>query len=110
MKPLALFFFAVQTVLIMLIGLSVANAVGVAELPIKGTIERPLLLFDLGSEPPSVGVDDKTTKVFTGEVYAHEGDASIQIGKDDISSLHPGFGNWNVSFRFNVNSGLPAKA
>ena len=106
MKPLTLFFFAVQTVLIMLAGLPVANA----ELPIKGTIERPLLLFDLGSEPPSVGVDDKTTQVFTGEVYAHEGDASIQIGKDDISSLHPGFGNWNVSFRFNVNPGLPAKS
>ena len=106
MKPLFLFFFAVQTVLIMLAELPVANA----ELPIKGTIERPLLLFDLGSEPPSVGVDDKTTTIFTGEVYAHEGDASIQIGKDDISSLHPGFGNWNVSFRFNVKPGLPAKS
>ena len=102
MKPLFLFFFAVQTVLIMLAGLPVANA----ELPIKGTIERPLLLFDLGSEPTSVGVDDKTTKVFTGEVYAHEGDASIQTGKDDISSLHPGFGNWKVSFRFELNPAI----
>jgi hypothetical protein len=106
MKSLTLFFFALQTVLIMLAGLPVANA----ELPIKGSTERPLLLLDLGSEPLSVGVDDKTTRVFTGEVYAHEGDASIQIGKDEISSLHPGFGNWKVSFRFKVNPGLPAQS
>ena len=106
MKSLTLFFFALQTVLIMLAGLPVANA----ELPIKGSTERPLLLLDLGSEPLSVGVDDKTTTVFTGEVYAHEGDASIQIGKDEISSLHPGFGNWKVSFSFKVNPGLPAQS
>ena len=78
-------------------------------MPIKASAERPALLLELGSEPPSVGVDDKTTRVFTGEVYAHEGDASIQTDKDEISSLHPGFGSWKISFRFNVKPGLPAK-
>jgi hypothetical protein len=109
MKPLTLFYFTVQTILIVLTGLSIANADKLAELPIKGTAERPALLLDLGSEPPSVGIDDKTTKVFTGEVYAHEGDTSIQTAKDEISSLHPGFGSWKISFRFNVKPGLPAK-
>lgn len=109
MKPLTLFLFTVQTALLALTGLSVVNADVLAGLPVQGTAERPALLLELGSEPLSVGVDDKTTRVFTGEVYAHEGDASIQTDKDEISSLHPGFGSWKVSFRFNVKPGFPAK-
>ena len=110
MKPLTLFLLTVQTALVTLAGLSVANADVLAGLPIQGTVERPVLLLELGSEPPSVGVDDKTTRVFTGKVSAHEGDASIQTDKDETSSLHPGFGSWKVSFRFNVKPGLPANA
>ncbi|MDO9046903.1 MAG: hypothetical protein Q7U66_04100 [Methylobacter sp.] len=110
MKPLSLFLLSVQTVLVALAGSSVANADVLSGLPIQSTAERPALLLELGSEPPSVGVDDKATRVFTGEVYAHEGDASIQTAKDEISSLHPGFGSWKVSFRFKVNPGFPAKS
>jgi len=106
MKPLPLFFLTLQTVLA---GLSVANADVFRGLPIQGTAERPVLLLELGSEPPSVGVEDKTTRLFTGVVDTHEGDASIQTGKDEISSLHPGFGRWMVNFRFNVKPDLPAK-
>jgi len=106
MKPLILFLFIVQTVWV---GLSVANAAALKGLPIQSTAERPALLLELGSEPPSVGEGDKATRVFAGEVYAHEGDASIQTDKDEISSLHPGFGSWKVSFRFKVKPGLPAK-
>ncbi|MDP1667286.1 MAG: hypothetical protein Q8L79_19445 [Methylobacter sp.] len=109
MKPLILFLLVLQTVLVALTGTSVANADVVAGLPVKSTVERPALLLELGSEPPSVSEGDKTTRVFTGEVYAHEGDASIQTAKDEVSSLHPGFGSWNVSFRFKVKPGLPAK-
>jgi len=109
MKLLTLFFFTVQAALIALAGLSVANADVLAGLPIKASAERPALLLELGSEPPSVGVDDKTTRVFAGVVHGHEGDASIQTDKDEISSLHPGFGSWKLSFRFNVKPGLPAK-
>jgi hypothetical protein len=109
MKPLILFLFIVRAALVALAGLSIANADGIAGLPIQGTAERPALLLELGSEPPSTGVDDKTTRVFTGEVYAHEGDTSIQTDKDEISSLHPGFGSWKISFRFNVKRGFPAQ-
>jgi hypothetical protein len=107
MKPLIPFLFIVQTALVALAGLSVANADVLAGLPIHGTTDNPALLLELGSAPPSAGVDDKTTRVFTGEVYAHEGDASIQTDKDEISSLHPGFGSWKISFRFNVKPGFP---
>ncbi len=109
MKSLILSIFTLQTVLVALAGSSVAKADVFAGLPVHGTAERPALLLELGSAPPSVGEGDKTTRVFTGEVSAHEGDASIQTDKDEISSLHPGFGNWKVSFRFNVKPGLPAK-
>jgi len=101
--------FTLQTVLVALTGSSVAHADALAGLPVHGIAERPAVLLELGSAPPSVGVDDKTTRVFTGEVSAHEGDASIQTDKDEISSLHPGFGSWKVSFRFKVKPGLPAK-
>ncbi|MGZ4954053.1 MAG: hypothetical protein ACXV8Q_02985 [Methylobacter sp.] len=107
MKPLTLFLFSLQTALV---ALSVANADVVVGLPIQSTVEKPALLLELGSEPSSVGIDDKATKVLTGVVEAHEGDVSIQTTKDEISSLHPGFGSWKVSFRFKVNPGFPAKA
>ncbi|MDO9235276.1 MAG: hypothetical protein Q7U28_04475, partial [Aquabacterium sp.] len=103
MQPVTLFLLTVQMALLAQTGLSVAHA----GLPILATAERPALLLELGSEPPSEG--DKAMLVFTGVVDAHEGDASIQTDKDEISSLHPGFGSWKVSFRFNVTPGLPAK-
>jgi len=109
MKPLILFLFTLQTVWVALSGASVANAAVLSGLPIQSTAERPALLLELGSAPPSVGEGDKTMRVFAGEVYAHEGDASIQTDKDEISSLHPGFGSWKVSFRFKVKPGFPAK-
>ena len=109
MKPLPPFFLTVQTVLLTLAGLSISHADEVAGLPVKASAERPALLLELGSKPPSIGASDKTTQVFTGEVYAHEGDATIQTDKDEVSSLHPGFGSWKVSFRFKVKPGLPSK-
>ncbi|MGZ5600437.1 MAG: hypothetical protein ACXWFX_07560 [Methylobacter sp.] len=106
MKPLILFIFALWT---LLFGASVAKAGTPAGLPIRSTADRPALLLELGSEAPPFSADGNTTRVFTGVVEGHEGDASIRQDKDDISSLHPGFGNWKVSFRFNVKPGLPAK-
>ncbi|MGZ5029886.1 MAG: hypothetical protein ACXV8I_04680, partial [Methylobacter sp.] len=109
MKPLNLFLLAVQTALVALAGTTIANAENLSGLPVQSTAERPALLLDLGSAPPSVGKSDKSTRVFAGEVSAHEGDASIQTDKDEINSLHPGFGSWKVSFRFKIKPGLPAK-
>ncbi len=110
MKSSILFIFTLLTVLVALAGLSVASADALAGLPVHGTVERPALLLELGSAPPSVGEGDKTMRVYTGEVFAHEGDTSIQTDKDEISSLHPGFGSWKVSFRFKVTPGLSAKS
>ncbi|MFA6051094.1 MAG: hypothetical protein WC762_00730 [Methylobacter sp.] len=109
MKSLIIIVFALQTVLVALAEASVAKADVFAGLPVHATAERPALLLELGSAPPSAGESDKTTWVFTGGVSAHEGDASIQVDKDEVSSLHPGFGSWKVSFRFNIKPGLPAK-
>jgi hypothetical protein len=109
MKPLTLFLLALQTVLVALTGTTVANAENLSGLPVQSTAERPALLLDLGSAPPSIGKGDKSTRVFIGDVSGHEGDASIQTDKDEISSLHPGFGSWKVSFRFKIKPGLPAK-
>lgn len=108
MNFLTLFVFAARAVIAMLAGLSVVHADVTPALPIHASVERPALLLELGKEPPSVNAQDNTVKVFAGEVFAHEGDAGIQVGADDISSLHPGFGSWNIAFRFKVRPGLPA--
>lgn len=109
MKPLTLFLLTVQTVLVALAGTAIANAENFSGLPVQSIAERPALLLDLGNAPLSVGKSDKSTRVFSGAVSAHEGDASIQTDKDEINSLHPGFGSWKVSFRFKIKPGLPAK-
>ncbi|MGZ5075941.1 MAG: hypothetical protein ACXV9R_04910 [Methylobacter sp.] len=106
MKSLILFILIIQAALA---GCFVANA-GVADkLPVQGSAERPALLLELGGEPRPVDVDDKSMQVAVGGLYAHEGDASIQTGNDEISSLHPGFGSWKIGFRFNIKPGFPAK-
>jgi len=105
MKRLFLFILTVSTVLL----LSPAVSAIVKELPVRGSTERPVLLLELGSNPPSSAIDDWALRVFTGGLQSHEGDTSIQTNADDISTLHPGFGNWNSSFRFNIKPGFPAK-
>jgi len=108
MKPLTLFFVMVKAVLLALAGSSLGHAGVIPGLPVQGSAERPVLLLELGSEPASSRVDDKTARVVTGEVSGHEGDTAIQTDKDEISSLHPGFGSWKVGFRFKLGSGFPA--
>ncbi len=110
MKPLTLLILTAKAALLALAGAFVVHAGVTAGLPVQGTAERPALLLDLGSDPASVSVDDKATRVFSGELSAHEGDTSTQTDKDEISSLHPGFGSWKVSFRFKLTPGFPAKS
>ncbi|MDD2659392.1 MAG: hypothetical protein PHY54_06905 [Methylococcales bacterium] len=109
MTPLTLLVFIVRTTLLALTGLSLAHAGAPGGLPVNASAGRPALLLELGSQPLSVGIDDKTRLVFTGEVNEHQGEASIQTDKDEISFLHSGFGSWKAGFRFNVNPGLPAR-
>ncbi|MEC4750305.1 hypothetical protein [Methylomicrobium sp. Wu6] len=108
MKPLTVFILIAQAVLFALACSSLGHAGVIAGLPVQGSAERPVLLLELGNGPPSAGVDDKTTRVFAGEISGHEGDTSIHTDKDEISSLHPGFGSWKVGFRFKSGSGFPA--
>ncbi|MGZ4959882.1 MAG: hypothetical protein ACXV7J_11545 [Methylomonas sp.] len=108
MNALTLIVSAARAIIAMLAGLSAAQADAISGLPIQASAERPALLLELGKEPPSVKFQDNTVKVFAGEVLAHEGDSAIQVGEDDISSLHPGFGNWKVAFRFKIRPGMPA--
>jgi hypothetical protein len=107
MTRLTVFILIARTAVLALAGPSIAHAGSVAGLPVQGTAERPVMLLDLGKNPVSVGVDDKATRVFSGGVVSQE-DASIRIDKDEISTLHPGFGNWKVNFRFKLKSGFPA--
>lgn len=78
-------------------------------IPVTGEKNAPVLLLELGNKPPSLAADGQTTKVSVGTVSGHEGAASVQIGEDEVESLHPGFGDWRVSFRFMLPSGLSAK-
>ena len=107
MKPLKLLLSLVQVVFTILSGLSVASS-DTGGMPIQVTNESSALLLDLGNERPSVSIDNKAVRVISGEVYAHEGDASVQVGKDEVSSLHPDFGSWKISFRYNLKPGFPA--
>ncbi|MGZ8226227.1 MAG: hypothetical protein ACXWT3_06250 [Methylococcaceae bacterium] len=109
MNPLTRFIFLGQILLALLAGLSAAHADVIAGLPVQGETVSPAILLELGGEPPSAGADDKTTRVFVGEVSSHEGDASVQTDKDEISALHPGFGSWKISFLFKITPGFPAK-
>jgi hypothetical protein len=81
-----------------------ARGVELADLPVRGTGEKPLVLLDLGSEPPSLAVKAAALQVHRGELIAHEGDASIRTDKDEIISRHPGFGAWRVAFRFELKT------
>jgi hypothetical protein len=91
-----------------IVWMAAASAAELAGLPVRGSAEQPSLLLELGGESPSVAAKDATTRVFTGEIAANQGDTSIRTDKDEVTSLHPGFGAWNVAFRFRVKPGLAA--
>lgn len=104
---LKIFLLAPLAALVVSVGLSSAGAAGIEGFPLAGTADNPAILLELGSEPAGVG--DKAAQVYKGDISGHEGDASIQTDKDEITSLHPGFGTWQVDFRFKVTPGLPAR-
>ena len=99
---------AIWTVLILLAGLAVVNADLPRELPVQASAELPALLLELGSEARQLEVGGKSLQAVSGVVAFHEGDSSISIDKNDISSLHPGFGAWKVGFRFKLKSAIAA--
>lgn len=86
----------------------VANGADLSDLPLQGTSERPLILLELGSAPPATTAKEATTKVAIGKLTAHEGDESVRIGNDAVTTLHKGFGTWSSAFRFDL--GVQARA
>ena len=82
--------------------LILANGAELSGLPVPGSAETPSLLLELGSQPPSAAARNDAVRIYPGDIVAHEGDASVQAGADEIGSLHPGFGSWNVAFRFKL--------
>jgi hypothetical protein len=108
MKCFTSFILIAQAALLALSASSPSQAEALPGLPVHGTVGRPVLRLELGIQPPLADVEDKTASVYTGEVSGHEEGTSIQIDKDEISSLHPGFGNWKVNFRFKLKAGFPA--
>ncbi|MDD5036898.1 MAG: hypothetical protein PHE55_19405, partial [Methylococcaceae bacterium] len=107
MIPWTLSHFTGAAALVAMFGSSAAGAAELAALPVHGDAKRPALLLELGSAPP-LAAKDAGTRIFRGEVSAHEGDASIQIDQEEVRSLHPGFGAWNLAFRFQVKPGALA--
>jgi hypothetical protein len=81
-----------------------ASGVDLAGLPVPGASGQPLILLELGRKPPSGLARDPAIRVTVGEAGRHEGDASIQTGPDEVSSLHPGFGTWSAAFRFGLET------
>jgi hypothetical protein len=82
------------------IWMAAASATELTGLPVQGRAQWPLILLELGSEPPSVAANGATTEVYTGEITAHEGDESVRTDRDEVVQVHKGFGRWSAVFRF----------
>ncbi|MDP2179052.1 hypothetical protein [Methylicorpusculum sp.] len=104
-----LFPFLEKTFWLALVILSVSGSDGFTQLPVPDTAQNPEILLELGKESALSAVHDHSRIVFNGQVSNHDETTSIQEGKDEISSLHSGFGHWTVGFRFNINPGLLTK-
>lgn len=98
MKSFALF-------LLTLLLIPAAQAIVNAGLPTPARSEQPGLLLELGQEPAALTADPASLRV-VGAVSNHAGDSAIRIDKDEINVLHPGFGHWQVSFRFQLPPGF----
>jgi hypothetical protein len=111
MNPLTmtLFPFLEKLFWLALVILSVLSADGFTQLAVQATPPSPEIVLDLGKEPSMAAVHDDSRLVFKGQVSSYDENTSIQEGKDEVSSLHSGFGSWNVGFRFKINPGLLAK-
>src|SRR5690554_4125910 len=71
--------------------MALADGAELSGLPAQGGAEQPAVLLELGSQPASAAARDEATRVYRGDISAHQDDASIQIGADEVGSLHPGF-------------------
>lgn len=78
-----------------------AGAAEIAALPVMGQPDRPALLLELGTDPPSLRSAEPGLQIVRGELAAQELGAT-QTEVDEIVSRHPGFGHWSAVFRFRL--------
>ncbi len=99
---------ASSATILSLLGSVAATGMEIAELPVLGSPAQPTMVLELGSAPALTKTRDARVRVTVGELSMHEGDASASTGPDEVTSRHPGFGTWNLAFRFRLKppSGL----
>jgi hypothetical protein len=85
-----------------------SEPVKLPDLPVQGTLERPLILLQVGrgsiKPPESAG----PAVVCPGEVTAHEGDAGIRVTQHEVTSHRSGAGPWIIQFRFELPETHPS--
>lgn len=106
MKPFVVNVMALFVMLLMSVAYAKPNPEPSSPLPIVASNQWPALLLDLGAEP--MNVQDQLTQVTMGEVVNQGTDNTIQTSENEVTSLHPGFGRWNVDYRFRLST--PAKS
>jgi hypothetical protein len=94
------------TACLFLIPLGALRSLGRDDLPVKGTVEQPVIALELGSEPATT--PESGVLVCTGKITGSEGADRVATGADDVQVVHNGSGKWNATFWFHLPAGHPA--
>lgn len=80
-----------------------------AALPVVASVDKPLLLLELGQSPLLAGLEkNPAVQVFIGSASSGIGAESLLTDKDEVQVFHQGFGNWQAHFRFELEPSIPA--
>lgn len=77
-----------------------------SSLPATGSVEKPALLLKVGASKASIS--DPGVRVAMGHISAHEGDQYVATREDDVVVARWGLSQWKASFRFYLDSSVPA--
>ncbi|AEF99816.1 hypothetical protein [Methylomonas methanica] len=70
-------------------------------LPVPSATPLSTVLLDLGAEPMAVPETLKLSRA-EGELLLNVEEATVRVDKQELVSLHAGFGRWGVDFRFRL--------
>ncbi|MFA4945353.1 MAG: hypothetical protein WC789_11705 [Lentisphaeria bacterium] len=73
-----------------------------ADLPAKGTAEKPVLLLELGKSPAAVAADAGVLAVSRGEAVAQAGVGYVAETAAGVTLGHKGLGEFGAAFRFTL--------
>ncbi|MCQ8104720.1 hypothetical protein NP590_11440 [Methylomonas sp. SURF-2] len=79
-----------------------------ADFPIVSSTPASALLLDLGSRPMRMA--EPALTLVSGDLRLNAAEATVQVADDEIVSLHPGFGDWETAFRFQLAAAPEAGA